>query len=821
MSLPIDPKSSKVKSPAVFKKHHLFRSIGLELFTLLGYGNAPAEPLKPVLSTSLKIALSRAAIHFLPCITSIAIIAINLKNIFIGRTFTGSILSNAVNSAMLQVASKIQELLIIASLTSIVVHTVRRELLGKDGVPLGAIGGAFLFSSLSYFWSPELWGSFRAQAPLSAKLRLYGLLFISGLLAALAGPSTAVLIIPRDQSWDAGGAAMFFRGLNGDIWPKEMGHTIIDTESACSLPHATDYAMCPSGGFSTMLDFAQTKFPVRNLGPIQINISTSIQLGPQVFVVPSEFAPAPTLVLKGNYRNFACESAVIGARLAEAMIMSQLQEDWYQEVMAIPYNPLTSTLSELKYYEWLQIQVNSRIPAVRVGCSPAQNLSASEANIQFPIIPELGCWNTVGTYNYTEMNQTTSSNIRTTWTKLPSSFGMASAGLIFEAPWDEASSTRTVLGCSVDARWTNGTITSQNDIDSLQFIGTTTQTTSWDASSGWSEFRPVANSSWDPITFDTTWLNLLTPRVPSASNATASITTLDMILARSPILDNLPRSTNESTQPTEVEVWNTADPTYPLNRTVTLEWTLANLVADGLSRSGSARALNTAGSISNWTLLDYNKTASFHTELLSGGNPLAPPSPSSSPPYYVTERATITIGGLSYLASQPTDYLAIIVLLTHVLLAVAHTIFLVLTRESSSCWDSVSELLVLLHNSRPAPAALRNTGAGIRNLDTYGQVAVVRAVGSSYSSSSGSGTAGIMPPRAEIIFKEEERRGIELERLLGRDGEGEGGGGEGSARRDERVRLRTSLRSLSPSVAAIDSAGSVCIEMVRANALYG
>ena len=126
-----------------YERNHLFRSLGLELLTLLNFGSPAKEVPNPVYRTSLKAALSNSAIHILPILASLTTVILNLKTVYLGRTLTGQIRSAAVSIAMLQVTAKLVELLIIASLTNIVRHTTRKELVLGNGVPLGAIGGAF------------------------------------------------------------------------------------------------------------------------------------------------------------------------------------------------------------------------------------------------------------------------------------------------------------------------------------------------------------------------------------------------------------------------------------------------------------------------------------------------------------------------------------------------------------------------------------------------------------------------------------------------------------------------------------------------------
>ncbi|KAL4812270.1 hypothetical protein BDW67DRAFT_188855 [Aspergillus spinulosporus] len=72
------------------------------------------------------------------------------------------------------------------------------------------------------------------------------------------------------------------------------------------------------------------------------------------------------------------------------------------------------------------------------------------------------------------------------------------------------------------------------------------------------------------------------------------------------------------------------------------------------------------------------------------------------------------------------DYIAIILLLTHVFLAFAHTNWSLWRGETSEAWDTIPELVALSQQSPPAPALLLdNTYAGARSMRTMGHIVCV------------------------------------------------------------------------------------------------
>ena len=737
-----------------YKRSYFFRSLGLELPTLLSFGKPVRESPKPVFRTSYGAALSDSAVHFIPILACVTALALNVKSIYLGRTLEGQIRSAPVNIAMLQVTSKLVELLVVASLTNIVVFTIRKEMVTGNGVPLGAISGIFMFSSLSYFWSPELWGSFQGRLSLSSKIRIYGVLVVSGLLAATIGPSLAVLLIPRVQDWDAGGSDIYLRGSSGDIWPDDIQFSASGNESICSLANATEYGVCPSSGYLSMLPYRTTAFQLHNYNKLQQNGSSFMFAGTQNYV-PSTMEQMPEFWYNGDRRSFACETSVIGVHGATAIYLSQLINDWQRTVMSLSFASLRDSRSQYKYTFGLRAEASSRVPAVRVACSDAQNISAEDTEVEFPLLVDNTCWHSSKKLGIRDLNLVPTNNLTTTWISLPNDFGRVSAGLIFEAPWADEHS-RIILGCSVDARWTNATMScaeNRGNPTTAGSPGTACQSSVTHLAPGYdfnhwpqySTFRPKNDSSWTSIRLQKSWLNILTPTIDAgryASDRSGRQTTLDSLLFDAVAINDL-------SQPdlSQTEAWNEMKP-ESLNRTISLEWILASVVADGLSREGSVSVLNTTQEPASWSLLDYNKTKDFSVQLLRGGKPLE--KPVATP--MVTKHATILISGYSYKASLFTDYLCISVLTVYMLFASLHLVKVIMRCQVSACWDTITEFLVLMQNSSPANSTLMNTCAGIKELSTYAKVAVIQALQSEHEEK------GKTVPHLEVVFREESRK---------------------------------------------------------------
>ncbi|KAF2111077.1 hypothetical protein BDV96DRAFT_634875 [Lophiotrema nucula] len=710
--------ASAPASPSRTKEHHhfwtLLRSIGLHI---LGTTEQYERP-KPVVETSFLQALARTSIHIVPALTSITIIGLNFGHLYLGRNIPGTLIDNSITLAIFQVLAKLQELMIVASLATVVFHVIRHELTLGGGLPFGFLSSGFSFAQISWFWSPDFWGALRGRISPWAKIRVAALLSVCGIIAATAGPSAAVLLVPRQQDWDAGGSDFYLRGREEDIFPRNVTVAESDLPSVCFGADATNYAMCPSGGYQSLaMHFSWLPLIKNDKNLLPLPISIFGQFASQSVTIASTTANVPTIRLQGSIRGIACQTVAIGPYLSVAMYQSQLLADWSSISGNLPWqaNKVShASRSQYRYWFGLSQYARSKIPTVRTMCSVGQNLTKRATTVDFPVMPEYACPSGVQSVDISQLNDTIpTTSLRTTWVHLPAAVGQTSAGLLIETPWNSQDDSRIVVGCSLDARWHHGSVDGTQGNTAVS--GPDTQ---WGTKSELATpFRPLLGDDWVPIHLDDSWLSLLSPKATARNvdGTTTNLTTLETLLSNSALTDNLTRLDNQ------ISTWNT-----PVigssNRTIYLEWVTSLFIADGLSRWRTDKALNMTGPTSNWELLDYGKRDGFDDRLLDRKPSLRPPNNTA----FVTFPARITINGLAYKAQSTTDYLAIAVLLTHMLLALIHTMWILSHRKSSSAWDSIGEMLALAYNSIPS-SALGNTSAGIRCLKTFGIVAAVRA----------------------------------------------------------------------------------------------
>ena len=107
-----------------------------------------------------------------------------------------------------------------ASLATIVFSYIRHQMALGVGIPFGALFSGLQINQIAYLWSIEFWESL-SSSYVSVRKRIIMLFFISicFILAAVSGPSSAVLLIPRLSNWPAGSTHIWVNATFDDIWP--------------------------------------------------------------------------------------------------------------------------------------------------------------------------------------------------------------------------------------------------------------------------------------------------------------------------------------------------------------------------------------------------------------------------------------------------------------------------------------------------------------------------------------------------------------------------------------------------------------------------
>jgi len=132
----------------------------------------------------------------------------------------------------------VQELLVIASMGTVVLNVIRQELMfSDDGVPLGLLCAWFRSVYISYFWSPEFWSGRKGFSSCHKRWFIQLFLFLCGLVAIFSGPAAALLMLPTIRSsWPAGGTRYWLSGNKSTLWPDFLDVSLVGG-AQCIFPN--------------------------------------------------------------------------------------------------------------------------------------------------------------------------------------------------------------------------------------------------------------------------------------------------------------------------------------------------------------------------------------------------------------------------------------------------------------------------------------------------------------------------------------------------------------------------------------------------------
>ena len=256
-------------------------------------------------------------IQLLPVAVTFGILSLSLRRSFFGLEEYGMYLSsrssNAINEALglLQVAAKAHEILITLSLSSLVFYYLRRQLLSAGGLPFGLFTSAYRVSlgiqpfSIDYINS---WRGVFGLKPLRfahIQWRLIGLsllVLLASILALVAGPASANVLLPRLDWWLQRENLFLYRAKSTpqdegtedysiyfvkDIFPSKVDASSLPGEYCISQGSDTD-GLCPYAGLHAFLESALINFTIAgNNGMALDNITLPSSLG----------RPSATLIL--------------------------------------------------------------------------------------------------------------------------------------------------------------------------------------------------------------------------------------------------------------------------------------------------------------------------------------------------------------------------------------------------------------------------------------------------------------------------------------------------------------------------------------------
>ncbi|KAL8754927.1 MAG: hypothetical protein Q9184_004956 [Pyrenodesmia sp. 2 TL-2023] len=479
-------------------------------------------------------------------------------------------------------------------------------------------------------------------------------------------------------------------------------------------------------------------------------------------IVQSLAATIPRLSNKGTVFGIRAETFRSQPNAITATFQDALTYDWREGTKRWSGDGY-SGVGQYQYSIQRLSSVVSTSPVVFPKCSPAQNMSTGAGQVSFPVktwrprnfndsTSESPEWEVKSkAYNVIIPKKDTTHSLQHQWIDLPTDqFGPVSGGLLLRLPGVVPNTSQAVVACSISAFWFSSQVTSDSVTDQAAWSFTELMKTprpkirtDLNASSA------EASKSRRLISIRDDWFRSLTPQTPCVShgNQYEELTTLQCLFSDvglttvfEDMRTHLRSRWNGETcvyQPpnpseTDVELWNQADCGNGGKHQL-LEMMLASVFANGLSRYGSRHAFdpisirNSPYDPSRWLLKSLPRAPDYYASLLSNKphHDAILPAPALADSKYITLRMHMQVFGYAWYASGYSEYLAITVVVIYMLIALAHTIWVVTKGITSSSWDTMTELLSLALQS-PASKALRGTGAGIERLETYQRIMKLR-----------------------------------------------------------------------------------------------
>ncbi|KAK1598405.1 uncharacterized protein LY79DRAFT_539079 [Colletotrichum navitas] len=230
--------------------------------------NKTAKVPKQITRSSWTRHLNGWVVHIPAIVTTVAILCVGSIGFYWypeeGPLVMGYRVDADTISNVLQLAAKLHELLIVASLSSIALSMFRRCLV-TSGVRLGFLTGGYRVGDLGYIWTT----AFRRQGLDTTSLwgiLLPGFVVFATILSTAVGPASAVLLVPTlgwykiDNSIAFGNITLPLKYARNseDVWPPDRR----DARSECKTVKGIYIDYCTAGGFpqisSWLLDFAAT-----------------------------------------------------------------------------------------------------------------------------------------------------------------------------------------------------------------------------------------------------------------------------------------------------------------------------------------------------------------------------------------------------------------------------------------------------------------------------------------------------------------------------------------------------------------------------------
>ncbi|KIW99722.1 uncharacterized protein Z518_11135 [Rhinocladiella mackenziei CBS 650.93] len=630
----------------------------------------------------------------------------------------------------LQLAAKIHELILVASLGNIVMHVAQAHLVGNRGLPLGLVTNSFAIGSGDFVRTKAFWAS--VWTTKAYYWRFWLLSLLATILATLSGPSSAIVIIPSlnwfpvKQPFNNDVLPFYVFNQSTALWPHTVtGASTNSPDSGINCTAATTSTTaqdsCPAGGFRDTYQWAGNLLFTNSTAGSNISYPDARGDTRRVLSTQSCFSD-----FDGRASGMSLNTFITGALTA------------YWSFARDNFDGLGLKTSQPR----LRLQVPIYAPRVEVMCNAYDYFNTSDVEnrsaVNFPsftpdrALPRPGY---IAPYEGT-LNATTFD-----WAPMPSGPDNPSIGAVVRVPWIYRRENETTLRqateihvCSIYAQWVPVEVFYEprtSDQVAFNVQGKLTN----------SCLNPpyVANTdrSIKNITIDLEYANAINQLIPFVDADQPAI--ISMLDEATFIDDRLVGDVGYEFKAPFVGAANTGESenlTMEESRksaSTMISTLLAGVVTDGLARiaGNGLFPYSAAMFLTNKTDDSGSLVGRFVVSSAQGGEDDALNATTTDVDNWLRIDPVFDRYGYGYRWSgSATTQFGIIVLLIHVGLAMLHSLFilykvLIVGDGLVSSWTTVAELLALAMNSTPSPN-LQDTCAGVSATKTWRQVVAVR-----------------------------------------------------------------------------------------------
>ncbi|KAF7538252.1 hypothetical protein G7054_g3108 [Neopestalotiopsis clavispora] len=724
----------------------------------------------------------RSFVHLLALATTIPVLWLNFSNKYWAdetnwrkRWFLFNMDQQDSFNA-LQFAAKIHEIFVAASVSAMIMHIVRRKLVGRNGLPFGLVVGAYQIGSAEYFISKSFripfWRSMRQKCRWNA-VPIVILIAMSIVYVNMIGPASAALLIPTLDWFPVKDP---FKGLPLTTYFMPNGPNIITDNGLypqifnvsdtpwveCTNTSVRTHQFCPGGGY----DQLDAWFSSWAWSGLQYDPLIDVFLGKMK-------RPVVSRITGGS----ESEPGIAVASTIHTQIARML--DLFSQYVDLNSLGIINDIQRPKYTVSHETPIFS--PVVQVQCNGIDQRTALEnlqrgfnmsfaTNLMQNFSKEQNAYKS-GTWQVpTDLwSGADASTDIVDFTWIPTSLirgadgdlgtldasiaALARVPVAIEVTWANGTKTMEqdslVVSCMFDARWATTAVSYDPKQDSTAGFNLTDPLKLFNENTG-SIASDLGVS--DTIVLDTDWADLLNaPQVVANDTVSEEYPAITLLLSRF-VADLTVDENHVYSNFFAIRSNSDRDALYA-NITNTIEVLLSTLVADGISRA------NDLGFLLFLELSkESNGIVTIDDILRQAGSWDVVPNTN----YSVSNledlnhiEFTVERYGWGYGLRPPTAKFAVAILLAYL---VGRFLFLVLCLVfrcrsrgwTSQAWGDVGELVALAAMSRESEA-LQNTGAGIDKKATWMTPVRVRERESS---------------RVEIVFGDAERDSMEAQGLL-------------------------------------------------------